>query len=105
MIVFLLWVLKASGWQTRPPSFGSDRGHGVDSRFLRGDKAEGGPVELAVTARDPRDQPVPDHAHRRHRDARSLGLGKRQAHILEHEGQDNSGRVRLPGNLDAVNYM
>ncbi len=60
---------------------------------------------FAVTARDSRDQAVPDHAHRRHRDARLLCFRKRQAHILEYEGQNKSSRVGLPGDLVTVDLV
>src|ERR1700686_3406609 len=82
------------GWRTSPTSIGNARWPGVDPRFLRADYPKGGPVKLALTPRDTRDQPVPDDAHRWHRDARFLCLRERQAHILKHEGQDKSGPVR-----------
>src|ERR1700686_3017585 len=92
-------------WRLSPISIVSRGGHGVDSRFLCGDQPKRRPVEFAVTARDPRDQPVADHAHRWHRDTRPLRFGKRQAHILQHEGQDKPGCVSLSGNLVAVNLV
>ena len=89
---------EASGrWQV--PLIVADGRRGEEPGFLRGDKPERGPVEIAIATRDTRDQPVPDHADRRHRGARLLRLRERQTHILEHEGQDKSGRVDLPAIL------
>src|SRR3984957_18265302 len=92
-------------WLMAPTSIGDERRYGVDARLLRGDQPEGGPIEFAVTARDSRDEPVADYVNRRHRGARFLCFRKRQAHILEHEWQDKSGRVGLPGDLVAVNCV
>src|ERR1700722_11736191 len=87
MILFLLRVCMFARceWWTNPISIGDHRGHGAESGLLGGDKRQRGPVEFAVTTRDPRDQPVPDHGHGWHRTARVLGLCKCKAHIPEHQ--------------------
>src|ERR1700691_6363333 len=106
MILFLLSNVRLKRERRRrSASTGGDGGHGVEPRFLGSDKPEGGPIELAVTARDSRDKPVPDHVDRGQRGAYFFCFSKRQAHILKHEGQKKSGPVRLPGNLVAVNLM
>src|SRR5258707_324609 len=71
MILFFPYVRapRRCRRRTRPTSTGSDRGHSVEPRLLGGDKPEGGPVKVAVTARDTRDQPVPNDSHRWHRGA------------------------------------
>src|ERR1700744_5993634 len=103
--LFLLSGICVSNadWLIAPTSIGGGGRYGVDARFLRSDQAEGGPIELAVTARDSGDEPAADHVDRRHRGTRLLCFRERQAHILEHEWQDKSGRVRLPGDLVAIN--
>src|ERR1700749_4837303 len=102
MVLFLIFSARAlrrpSDEQVQPLSVG-DRRYGVESGILCGNPSKRGPVKLAVTTRDSRDQPVPNDAYRWHWDARVLSLRQREPHVLEHEGQHKSCRIVLPGDL------
>src|SRR5258708_20298850 len=77
----------------------------MEARLLLRDKPERRPVESGIAACDAGDQPVPDHAHRWHRVACVLCLGNAQAHILEHEGQDEAVAKGLLRNLLPIDLI
>src|SRR5271165_926613 len=74
----------------------------LQSGFLSRDQPKRAPVEIGMAASDSRDEPVSHHVDRRHWGAGVFRLGERQAHILQHEGHRESGRVGLPDNPVAI---
>src|SRR5471030_1577782 len=78
---------------------------GAKSGFFCRDKAESGPVEIAVTACNSSDHPIPNHAHGRHWNPGVLCLSQRETYVFERQWHDESRLVALRGDLVAVDSM
>src|SRR5450631_914199 len=86
--------------------FSAARGRGgAKSGFFRRDKAESGPVEIAVTACDSGYHPIPNHTHRRHWNAGAFCFSERKTYVFERQRHNEPRLVALCGNLVAVDFM
>ena len=68
----------------------------ANAGFLCGDQSKGGPVEVAIPARNAGHQTVSHDFNGWHGNAGIFRFGKRQANILERERQHKARRVGLP---------
>jgi hypothetical protein len=77
-----------------------DRSIGPEARFLRGDQAQSGPIEIAISARYSGDQPISHHAPGWHRYRCFIGLCWCAAHIHGFSYTDPDVAILACGSLD-----
>jgi hypothetical protein len=77
----------------------------LESGFFRSHEPKRGPIQAGVTTRNCRDHAIADQAYRRHRSAGFLGLGKRQAYVLQRQRHCQAGYIIARNDPVAINLV